>query len=70
MQEAERKLYLERKLAEAFSEELQRKLEELKRLLQEIDVQVSVTAHICISSAYDTPLESGTENSEVHCLLC
>ena len=39
-QEAERMLDLERKQAEASSEELQRKLEELKKELQERDAQV------------------------------
>ena len=65
---AERQLDLERKQAKASSEKLQRKLEALE-LLQEKYAQVSATAHICIGSAYDTPLENGTENSEVHCLL-
>ena len=59
----------ERKQAEASSEELMRRLEELK-LAQERNTQVSATAHICIGSAYDTPLENGTDNSEVYCLLC
>ena len=39
-QEAERQLDLERKQAEASSEELKRKLEELKKQLQERDAQV------------------------------
>ena len=39
-QEVERQLDLERKQAEASSEELQRKLEELKKELQERDAQV------------------------------
>ena len=62
--------YLQRKQADATSGELQIMLEEFKKLPQEKDAQVSATAHVCIGSAYDTPLESGTENSEVHCLLC
>ena len=39
-QEAERQLVFEREQAEASSEKLQRKLEELKKELQERDAQV------------------------------
>ena len=56
IQEAEGQLDLERKQAEASIEELQVNLKVLK-LLQERDVKVSATAHICIGSAYDTPLK-------------
>ena len=48
-QEAERQLDLERKQAEASSEELQRKLEELQKELQERDAQV-YTSHNTMSS--------------------
>ena len=59
IQEAKRQLDLERKQAEASIEELQRKLKVLKLLLEK-DAQVSAMAHICIGSAYDTPLENRT----------
>ena len=50
-QEAERQLVFERKQAEASSEELQRKLEELKKELQERDAQVYYTSHnACLCS--------------------
>ena len=57
MLEAERQLHLERMRAKV--SELQLKLKELK-LLQEKYAQVSAMAHICIGSAYDTPLENRT----------